>query len=244
MQFRKAWPRLRLGTRIAATILAAIIAVDALYAVLFLLMPARIITTYSARWLVGKADEATSIIFQEDEQARDARAARFGADNHLRIRWRRTWGEPEPEPKKGLRPFLDRARASIERDLEGKVRKVAVRGALELRGNMFHVDLQPHPPDFLNRLPLGPLGHGEADLPILGIFELAIQGLDESWITIEPEGTQGYAERLRPLLILLTGAVGLGCISFDRYGKKHAAAVGTAYRGRPEIWADAQGRPH
>jgi signal transduction histidine kinase len=80
---------------------------------------------------------------------------------------------------------------------------------LELRGNIFHVDLQPQPPDFLNRLPLGPLEPGEADLPILGIFELAIQGLDESWIIIEPEGTQGYAEQLRPLLILLTGAVSL-----------------------------------
>jgi signal transduction histidine kinase len=71
---------------------------------------------------------------------------------------------------------------------------VAVKGVLELRGNMFHVDLQPQPPDFLHRLPLGPLRPGEADVPILGIFELAIQGLDESWI--EPEGTQGYAERL------------------------------------------------
>lgn len=205
MQFRK----VRLGTRIAVTILAAIIAVDALYAVLFLLMPARTLTTYSAQWLVGKAEEAASVIFQEDGQARDARAAKFGTDNHLQIRWRRTWDDPEPEPKRGLRPFLERARASIARDLEGKARKVAVRGMLELRGNIFHVDLQPQPPDFLNRLPLGPLEPGEADLPILGIFELAIQGLDESWIIIEPEGTQGYAEQLRPLLILLTGAVSL-----------------------------------
>jgi signal transduction histidine kinase len=189
--------------------LAAILAVGALYAVLFLLMPARILTIYSAHWLVGKAEEATSVIFQEGAKARDARAARFGADNHLQIRWRRTWDEPEPASEKGLRPFLERARASIEHDLEGKVRKVAVRGVLELRGNMLHVDLQPQPPDFLHRLPLGPLGHGEADVPILGIFELAIQGLDESWIIIQPEGTQGYAERLRPFLILLIGAVSL-----------------------------------
>jgi signal transduction histidine kinase len=207
MRCREPQPRLRLGTRIAFTILAAIVAVDALYVVLFLLMPARLLTTYSAHWLVGKAGEATSIIFQEDGRARDARAARFGTDNHLQIRWQRTWDEPEPESKRGLRPFLERARATIERDLEGKVRNVAVRGMLELRGNIFHVDLQPQPPDFLNQLPLGPLEPGEADLPILGIFEIAIQGLDESWIIIEPEGTQGYGERLQPWLILLTGAV-------------------------------------
>jgi len=207
MQFRKAWPRLRLRTRIAVTILSAIIAVAALYAVLFLLMPARLLTMYSAHWLIGKAVEATSVIFQEDAQARDARAARLGADNHLKIRWRRKWDEAKPESGKGLRPFVERARATIERDLEGKVRKVAVKGALELRGNMLHVDLQPHPSDFLNRLPLGPLGSAESDLPILGIFEFAIQGLDGSWIIIEPEETKGYAEQLQPWLILLSGAV-------------------------------------
>ena len=138
--------------------------------------PHELLTTYSARWLVGKAEEATSLIFQEDAQARDAGAARFGADNHLQIHWQRTWDEPEPALEKGLRPYIERAKASIERDLEGKVRKVAVKGGLELRGNIFHVDLQPQPADFIERLPLGPLEPGEADVPILGIFELAILG--------------------------------------------------------------------
>lgn len=44
---------------------------------------------------------------------------------------------------------------------------------------------------------------------MLGIFELAIQGLDGSWIIIGPKGTEGYAERLKPWLILLTSAVAL-----------------------------------
>ena len=112
-------------------------------------MPARLLTVYSARWLVGKAGEATSVIFQEDAQARDRRAAQFGADNHLQVRWLRKWDESEPESEVGLRPFLERAQASIERDLQGKARKVAVKGVLELRRNMFHVDVQPQPPDFL-----------------------------------------------------------------------------------------------
>ncbi len=176
MQFREAWPRFQLGTRIAATIVLALIAVHALYAVLFLLMPARLMSVYSAHWLVGKAEKATSVIFQEDAQARDRRAAQFGADNHLHAHWQRTWDGPEPKSEKGLRPFLERARASIERDLEGKVRKVAVKGVLELRGNMFHVDLQPQPADFLNRLPLGPLDPGEADLPILESSSLRFRG--------------------------------------------------------------------
>jgi signal transduction histidine kinase len=185
----------------------AILAVGALYAVLFLLMPARLLPTYSAHWLIGKAEGAALVIFKADPHERSALAKRFGADLHLHICWRRTWDQSEPTSEKGLRPFLERAKASIERDLEGKVSKVAVKGVLELRGNMFHVDVQPQPPDFINKLPLGPLEPGEADIPILGIFELAIQGLDGSWIVIEPEGTQGYAERLQPWLILLTAAV-------------------------------------
>ncbi len=207
MRFRKWRPRFRLTTRIALTIVAALVAVDALFVVLFFLMPARLMTTYSARWLVGKSEEAASIIFHADVPARDALAIRFGADNHLQIRWRRTFAEPSPGSEKGLRPFVERARASIERDLQGIARRVVARGVLELQGNIFHVDLQPYPPDFIQRLPVGPLEPGEADLPILGIFELAIQGIDQSWVLIEEEGTEGYAERLRPWLILLTGAV-------------------------------------
>ncbi len=207
MRFRKSWGRFRLGHRIAVTILAAIVAVDALYVVLFLLMPARILTVYSANWLTGKAEAAAMLVFQDDEQERDAISARFGADNHLRIRWRRTWDPPDPPLREGLRPFIDRAKATIEADLAGKVRRVTVKGALELRGNIFRVDVQPQPPDFLERMSVGPLEPGDADIPILGIFELAIQGADESWIIIEPEGTRGYAEQLQPWLLLLTAAV-------------------------------------
>jgi signal transduction histidine kinase len=212
MRSREPWPRLRLGTRIAGTIVLALIVVNALYAVLFLFMPARLLTIYSANWLTGKAEATALLIFQEEAQKRDALSAQLGADNHLRIRWLRTWDEPEAETRKSLRPFLERARATIESDLAGRIRKVVVKGVLELRGNLFNVDIQPQPPEFLDRLPLGPLAPEESDLAILGIFELAIEGLDGSWVVIEPEGTKGYVERLQPWLILLTGAVAL--ISF------------------------------
>jgi hypothetical protein len=142
-KFRKWWPRLGLRTRIAVTVVAALIAVDALFAVLFLLMPARLMTTYSAHWLIVKAEEASSAVFQADAQERDALAAQFGANNNLQVHWRRMWDEPGPNTKKSLRPFLEQTRATIERDLGGKARKVAVKGALELRGNIFKVDVKP-----------------------------------------------------------------------------------------------------
>jgi signal transduction histidine kinase len=207
MLSRKRWPRLGLGTRIAITVVAALLAIDAIYAVLFVLMPARLLTTYSAHWLIMKTEEASSLILQADTQERDALADRFGEDNNLQVSWRRTWDEPGTETKKPLRPFMERVRASITRDLGGKVRKTAVKGALDLQGNILKVDVKPYPPDFINKLPTGPLEPGDADLAVLGIFELAIQGLDGSWIIIRPKGTQGYAERLQPWLILLTVAV-------------------------------------
>jgi signal transduction histidine kinase len=207
MRFRERWLRLRLRTRIAGTIVLALVAVNALIAVIFILMPAQLLTIYSANWLTGKAEVAALLIFQENAQERDAIAARLEADNHVQISWQRTWDEPGPETRKSLRPFLERARATIESDLAGRIRKVAVKGVLELRGNLFRVDVQPQPPDFLDQLPLGPLAPEEPDLAILGIFELAVQGLDGSWVVIKPEGTKGYAERLKPLLVLLTGAV-------------------------------------
>jgi signal transduction histidine kinase len=209
MRFRKAPPRLRLSTRIAGTIVLALVAVNLLYAVLFILMPARLMTIYSANWLTAKAEVASVVIFQENEKERPAIAARFSAENHLQVRWLRRWEESAQETKKTLRPFLERARATIEKDLAGRVSKVVVKGVLELRGNRFHVDVQPQPPDFLERLPSGPLLPQDADLAILGIFELAIQGLDGSWIVVAPEGTQGYVERLQPWLILLLSAIAL-----------------------------------
>ena len=107
-----------------------------------------------------------------------------------------------------MRPFLGRARASIEADLQGTVRRVTARGLLELHGNQFKVDVQEQPPNF-SRLAHGPLASGEPDLPIIGAFELAIQGIHWTWVIIEPEGPPSYISSLQPLLIFLLSAAAL-----------------------------------
>ena len=143
-----------------------------------------------------------------------------------------------------MRPFLGRARASIEADLQGTVRRVTARGLLELHGNQFKVDVQEQPPNFVRRLAHGPLGSGEPDLPIIGAFELAIQGLDWSWVIIEPEGPPSYLSSLRTLAHLSAqrGRAGLAFVGLR--GKAMAAPVGPARAGGTEIWAHAQGRSH
>ena len=81
---------------------------------------------------------------------------------------------------------------------------------LELRGNIFHVDVQPIPARFPGPAAArADAARGRRICQFPRIFELAIQGLDKSWIIIEPEGTQGYAGAAATLLVLLTGAVAL-----------------------------------
>jgi signal transduction histidine kinase len=210
MRFRKPWTRLRLGTRIAVTIALAIAAILALVLVVFVFMPARLMTVYSAQWVIATAEEAATVIFAADMQQRDALAARLEADKQLHIGWRRTWDEAALSPARFRRPHLERMAATVESNLQrkGLIRKAVVNGVLGLRQNIFRVDVQPYPPDFLNRLPTGPMRPDEADQAIPAPFELAIQGLDGSWVVVAPQ-PHSYAVRAQPWLILLLGAVAL-----------------------------------
>jgi signal transduction histidine kinase len=209
MRLAGAGPRLRLGTRIAAMTLLALVAVEALNAVVFVLIPARVLRVYSAHWLIAKSEEAALAIFQADAKARDSLSARFGANNNLQIRWQQSWDADAPESRQFLRPFLERVRMAMERDLKGKAGKVAVKGGLQLRGNIFHVDLLPQPPDFISRLGLGALRPEEADLPLVGPFQFAVQGLDGSWVIIEPQGMPSYWARVIPWFVTLLGVAAM-----------------------------------
>jgi signal transduction histidine kinase len=210
MKFRGGWPRLGLRTRIASTMLVALVALLVLFVVLFALMPARVTTAYSARWLIATAEEVASAIFQANEQERSALAARLEVDSHLRLRWQRTWSEAPRSPKQFRRPFVLRTAATIESDLKlkGIARRVLVNEVLQPQGNIFHVDVQLQPPGFEKRLPTGPLRADEPDLPVPAPFELAIQGLDGSWVVVAQQA-HSYATLLLPWLILLGVAAAL-----------------------------------
>ena len=87
-----------------------------------------------------------------------------------------------------MRPFLEEVRTTLENDLKGKVGKVTVSGLIGRRGNQFRVDLQYHPPGFADRQAETPMKPGDHDLPIAGLFVFGIQGLDGSWMVVEPDG--------------------------------------------------------
>jgi signal transduction histidine kinase len=186
--------------------LLAVLAVQALDALVLYLVIPRAIKVHSGHWLAETAKDAALTIFQTDPKARAAVSARFGADHHLNIRWQAEEDAVTPGSHGRSRPLLERARAAIERDLDGKVRRVAVRGLIGLRGNELHIDVEFQPPDFAERLGLGVLGPEDRDFPILGPFQLAIQGLDGSWITVEAEGAVSLRTRLQAWLITLLGS--------------------------------------
>ncbi|MGO9170783.1 MAG: ATP-binding protein [Rhodomicrobium sp.] len=200
-------PQLRLGTRIAATIVAAIFAVQVLNAAVFLLLPRPQMTVYGARWLIGKIEAAAQTVFAASEAERPLLAAQAGPADDLRIRWQPQADWNPPEPPGPYTSLLDRIQASLENDLKGKVQKVTVRGHGGPPYPHFRGEERYLPHDFISQLPHGPIAAGEAEIPIIGGFEIAIQGLDGSWLYIGPVQRPRLAGFLDPWFVTFVGGV-------------------------------------
>jgi signal transduction histidine kinase len=196
----------RLWMRIAGMMMLAVLAVEALNTTVFLILPARHLTLYSAHWLIGKVEEAAQTIFQADTSARKALSAKLEEGTRLRFRWHPGGDGAAPNDDAVMRPFLEQVRTTLEKHLQGKVAKVTVKGLIGVRGNQFRVDLQYHPPGFADQQAETPLARDGEDVPIAGLFQLGIQGLDGSWIMIEPDGMPFYLAQLQPWITTLLGA--------------------------------------
>jgi signal transduction histidine kinase len=199
-------PPLRLGTRIAAMTMTAILAVQALNAAAFWLLPPPKMTVYGARWLIGRIEKAVPAIFAASEKDRPLLAGQAGARSSLQIHWEPKGERNQPDPPRLGPPPLDRVRASLEKDLEKEVRMIIIRDQGP-PGPNFERDLVFLPPDFMKRLPMGPVTPAEAEIPIFGEFEIAIQGLDGSWLSVQPQKQPRLAAFPHPLFVTLIGAV-------------------------------------
>jgi signal transduction histidine kinase len=198
-------PPIRLWMRIAAMMLLAVLAVEALNTVVFLILPARHLTLYSAHWLTGKVEEAALSIFQADVKSREALAVRLEEGSRLHFRWQPVWDDTAQNDSAVMRPFLEQVRTTLANDMKGKVGKVTVAGLIGLGGNQFRVDLQYHPPGFADLQAETPLDQAGEDVPIAGLFRFGIQGVDGSWVLVEPEGMPFYLAQLRPWITTLLG---------------------------------------
>ena len=205
MRFFALRPPVRLGTRIAAMTLIALLAVQAFNAAAFFLLPPPPMTVYSARWLIEKIGEAVPAIFATEEAERPLLAEQAGAQDNLRIRWQRSPVQTQPDPGHGP-SILDRVRASLEKDLQEKVRTVIVRDHGGPPGPDPYRE-RHLPPEFMKQLPSGPIAPDESDSSIFGPFEIAIQGLDGSWLSIEPQWQPRFSNFFHPWFVTLIGAV-------------------------------------
>ena len=199
-------PPVRLGTRIAAMTLIALLAVQALNAAAFFLLPPPEMPVYSARWLIEKAEEAVPAILAAQETERQILAEQAGAKNNLRIRWQLSKTQIQPDPPTHASSVLDRVRASLEKDFGDKVRMVVVQMHGGPPGPDHHGD-RNCPPEFRKQLPSGPIEPNEGDSPVFGPFEILIQGLDGSWVSIEPLWRPRLSSFLHPWFVTLIGAV-------------------------------------
>ena len=199
-------PPVKLGTRIAAVMLTALLAVQALNAAVFFLMPPPPMPVYSAHAVIEAVEETVPAIFAADKTERPDLAKRLAPQHSLHIRWQSSMQpfppKPPDEPQR-MSAILDRVRSSLEEGLKEKVRAVMVRG----HGGPPGPDYRRYrmPPEF--KPPAGPIEPHERDLPLFGGFEIAIQGLDGSWLIVEPEWQPRFAGFLRPWIVTAIGAV-------------------------------------
>ena len=199
-------PPAMLGTRIAAMTLIALLAVQAMNAAAFLLLPHPEMPVYSARRLIEKVEEAVPAIFAAQETERQLLAEQAGVKNNLRIRWQLSKDQIQLHPPTYASSVLDRVPASLEKDFREKVRTVVVLEHGGPRGPDHH-GYRHLPPEFRKQLPSGPIEPNESDSPLFGPFEILIQGLDGGWASIEPQWHPRFSSFLHPWFVTLIGAV-------------------------------------
>ena len=198
-------PSVRLGTRIAAMTLIALLAVQAMNAATFFLLPPPQMPVYSARGLIEKIEKTVPAIFAAQEADRPHLAEQAATQGNLRIRWQPS-NQIEPEPPAYASLALDRVRTSLEKGLGEKVRTVIVQEQGGSPGP-YRPDDRHLPPELRKQLPTGPIEANENDSPLFGHFEILIQGLDGSWVSVEPQWRPRFSSFLHPWFMTLIGAV-------------------------------------
>lgn len=198
--------RVGLSTRIALTMLVALLLLQGLTAATFLLLPRPAQTIYSARWLISETSDAARRIFDTEASRRSEVAKTFGDAQHLSVWWNEARLGP-PGPGRTTPGFFTRLERSLRERLGGAVKSVSV----EARGGPgFRQDAEKTqfvPAGFEQHLPTGVLSDNEPDIPIIGGFSILIEGVDGSWVRIEPQPPPRLGPLFSPPIITFAGAI-------------------------------------
>ena len=197
--------RLGLAARIGTAIVAAVVAIQILVTLVFVLRPPTFPPFYSARWLSAVV---TDIIRRETTAGADpARALADGAGAEalvVRIE------ETPPRLAQGPAPWpLDRVLATVRSDLRDPLEASVQAAGM---GPMGGESLLVMPPDAFATLPSGPLAAGE-DLLVPPMFQIVVDLHDGRWLTIEPHRWAARRRLIEPLAIIFAGTLLVAAIA-------------------------------
>lgn len=191
---------LGLGTRLALTMLGAMVAIQALNSAVFVLLPRPDFKIFSARWIVAETDKVMRALAQSPAADEVAVAEHFRAETGLVL------GPPPPRVGDEQRlefGALERLQDSLEVALAGITRDVKVRSFLG------PPDARPVmvPPGFEPSIPRGPLTATEPDLPVWGRFDIIVEMLDGRRFMISQPRPGRIGPLALPTLVTVGGAI-------------------------------------
>jgi signal transduction histidine kinase len=192
------WRRSRVSTRIAAAIVIALVSVLGLAIVQVLLTPRSPYTIYGLQTVITASEEAAAVAFTEAPEHRNSALQALPAAQWLSLSWQRE--APQLAVETGQDLFSERLEATLAEALDGRVNFIAVAFAWPPgRGDVFFRPPEieslvrsglPRGKDPVASAPrrfgpsLASLKQGEAEMPIPGLFSIAIQGLDGTWLIV------------------------------------------------------------
>lgn len=175
--------RLPLRYRLMITVSAAIIAVQALNAYAFYILPKPSEMLFSSAWLIDELKSASGAVFAADRPERNAIANSFSKRDTLMFSWRDELRLPKRDfddrTERNSR-FIERLRAALG-DTARDVKIVMWNRAPPSKANRTFV-----PKDVEHEFANDPKSGDWPDQRIVQFFDIAIQGQDGTWLQVRP----------------------------------------------------------
>lgn len=175
--------RLPLRYRLMITVSAAIIAVQALNAYAFYILPKPSEMLFSSSWLIEQMTRACDAIFTAEREEREAIAATFSKRDTLMVSWQERVRLPKSafdDQIEQSSPFVNRLRAALG-DKARDIKIVTWNNAPHRMATLTFV-----PKEAEQELANDPMSGDWTDQRIIQFFDLAIQGKDGTWLHVRP----------------------------------------------------------
>ena len=195
----RAFSRFGLAERIGAAIVVAVIAIQVLVTLVFVLNPPSLHPFYSARWLSGAVAEIIKNTMAGEAPPGSALANLQNADS-LAIDLERA-PPPRLDPTDPPWP-LNRVLATVRNEVSGAAAPSVQALGIGPSGE----PVQVVPADTFATLPRGPLHSGE-DLLVPPIFLITIDLHDGRWLTIGPSHRAARRRLIQSLALIFVGTL-------------------------------------